>query len=699
MELLRKYRILVAITVLVLFAFCESGKGAHELYQTGIEKLNDGKHDIAYKYFKKAALKDPLNSEYNWAAFKTAPNQNEAFIHVKAAWDKGLKSPVVLIALASVAFHSTLNQKLQYAFSLFNGLPDSLKNDELRGDLFFKFGKPDSALVLWEKIQNESPKSELCNKIALCYQKKGDYGKLLSYLEKNRQKRMLNSSGYTMLMSLWALQYNYVKVDSLFDEVSLNGHSDHSLQVDYALQLIARSDLQRAQEILQSVLDSEKIDGLLKLRILNSLVFIYGTNRDSTNLKTFAKKYENNRSLGKDVREFCNVLLTDSNSVKRFEKIGSLYNRFPSDPILTLIYARQLFQMEKYNRADTIYRCLPPVFLYSPQILIEYAVVKSKLGKDDEAMQCISRLHQHNIFSRVSLELFRDLAFKKELFDKSSAAQKLLESKFESDVKVQWSGAVLALKLGKFDSAITILTDLSKKYPLEELFELTKISAIFISGDYNRVMQECSRSTFTGSGIKLLQARAMRKLGDQAGAQNAYSAALEKHQGDKNGIASELANFLFESGDLKTALSIYSQMIDSLEKSGKNDLLLATALNNYAWLGIQSENPDKKSFVSAAKKAAGIFPQNVEIVDTYANVLLKTGDYMSCIKVLSQKEFLNNEPKLLVYLGEAYEKAGDKNKAVRAYMSAIDLSEKNGTFSQINGDKLIEHVTDLKSEK
>jgi predicted Zn-dependent protease len=192
----------------------------------------------------------------------------------------------------------------------------------------------------------------------------------------------------------------------------------------------------------------------------------------------------------------------------------------------------------------------------------------------------------------------------------------------------------------------------------------------------------------------------MRKLGDNQGARGAYINAYKNHKGDKSGIASEVANFLFETGDLKAALSVYSQVIDSLEKSNKNDLLLAAALNNYAWLGIQSEKSDRKPFVIAAKKAVDLFPQNLEIIDTYAKALLKNKDYKGCIKMLLQKEFLNKEPKLLVYLGEAYEKTGDRNKAVRAYVSALNLSEKTGTFSlQINRDLINEHVTVLKSEK
>ena len=62
--------------------------------------------------------------------------------------------------------------------------------------------------------------------------------------------------------------------------------------------------------------------------------------------------------------------------------------------------------------------------------------------------------------------------------------QHLLEKLYGNDARVRWNGAILALRSGKIDSALALLTSLEKQFPNEHQFRTTRISALIIKGDY-----------------------------------------------------------------------------------------------------------------------------------------------------------------------------------------------------------------------
>jgi len=204
-----KWRLIGILCIVPVFSFCEFGKDAKTLYQEGLKEIENGNKKAAYALIDKASKKEPTNIQYQWAAAKVAPNQNDAYTHTKAAWDNGLKNPLVLLQLSSIAFHTSLDQKCEYALTLYKDLPDSFKSESFRGDIFFQFNKPDSSIAIWKEIEKVKPDENICLKIALAYEKKGDLGTMLSYLEQCRKANLLNSAGYSKLVSLWALQYDY----------------------------------------------------------------------------------------------------------------------------------------------------------------------------------------------------------------------------------------------------------------------------------------------------------------------------------------------------------------------------------------------------------------------------------------------------------------------------------------------------------
>jgi len=199
----------------IFFIRCGENLTAEEVFNRGKDSFEQNDIKMAYKYFKKALDKSKDNPQYHWAAAKTAPNSNMAFIHSKAAWENGLKSFEVLLFLTKLSFHTDKKGKVAYALSLFDELPEKEKRKELRGDLFLHFEEYDSCLAIWEKLYRDKPTPALCNKMAIAYGKKGDKDKALAVLNECRKQRKLNSKGYITLAYLLALDYDYAAADEL----------------------------------------------------------------------------------------------------------------------------------------------------------------------------------------------------------------------------------------------------------------------------------------------------------------------------------------------------------------------------------------------------------------------------------------------------------------------------------------------------
>lgn len=687
-----------------MFLFCELGSTAQKLYENGLKESNNGKIKAAYTFFKKAALKEPKNAQYQWAAANTAPNQNEMFVHTKAAWDNGLKNPYSLIQLTMASFYTSLDQRTTYAFSLYKELPDSLKSEELRGNIYFQLNKPDSSLAIWQSVERKDPSAKLSCKIALCYEKLGDYNTMLSYLEQCRLKNLLNSDGFAKLMSLWALQYDYARADTIYDIAVEKNIADDELQIEYASLLILQQKMSSAMELLSAMANSKYTVAASRGRIIVMLAFIYASDHKVQELNELEVTVSKDSVISTGIKDLCKFLLiSDTNKLVALDKCKSIYSSMPREPYVILIYARELANAGKYAQADSLYQRLPQVIMASPKILTEFAFIKAKLGMDDAAIKLISRLHEHKLFSKLSLELFRDLSFKRKLFEKSAAAQKLLEQRFKDDVQIQWHGALLALNQGKTDSAITLFSSLSQKYPKEETFEVMRITALLIKGDYQQVLQECTSSPLRSTSkatISALKARALRKLGKNSEACLAFEDAIEGAKSNKLEIVSEYAEFLMDLGVQKKAATLFWGLVTSFEKNPSKDTVkFAILLNNFAWSAIESGSKDDKTIIEAAKKANALQPQNINITDTYATVLLKTDGYKECIDLLKDNISLKKEPRILIHLGQAYEKRGDKNRAVRNYLQALAIADSVGQLPlQINRVKLAEHVKTLQGQ-
>lgn len=693
-----KIKILISIVLLVsIFTSCEK-LTAVEAYKKGIEYYKEKDAKKAYKYLKMAVDKDDTNTKYHWAAALASKNSNLAYIHTKAAWENGYKNIRVLIALTNLSFHSDKNDKRKFAFSLLKELPDSLNTDITRSFVFEEFEEYDSALVIWNKKLKTEPNANIYNKVSFLYGKKGDENKSMSLLQECRRKKMLNSKGYIMLANLYAFKYNYKGIEELFSEAKKLGFYNDHVQLEHGGYLIIEEKLKDAEKILIALSEpspqQKGIKSNQQARIL--LSYIYVMTRKYADIKSLKNKaLKTNKNNKSEARYYDALLNLVNDSSNAFEEFKKSIKTLPSYPVINIVYGRKLTHNKKYAEALKTFKKLPKIFLRSPRIIIEYATILAQIGKYDDALATISILHKNKLFTKKSLELFRDIASKKDLTGKSMAAQKLLEKKYKNDVSVQYSSAMLALKSGNHDKAVAILSELSNKYPKEKRFKIARISVFLIQGDYERVIKECKNSNLEPKYITPLLTKAYIKLGKTDIADKIYQKSLKKDKNFKNML--EYAQFLINIESFDKAMKIYEEIMvtnkDKLEKDKKGQALI---LNNFAWTMLQSKSGKNKTVLSAAKKAHLLLPDNVNILDTYATALIENEKYKDCIKLLTKNADISKEVKLLYLLGTAYEANGNINKAVRTFQDITQNSDSTNVISTtIDRATIAEHIKNL----
>ncbi len=675
-----------------LLSGCGPRGSAEELYQKGTKDLSSGDQKSAYRNFQAAVKKNPDEIKYLWAASSAAPNNNMAQVHTKSAWDKGFKTPAVMMRLAALSFHTDQKQKLDYALSLYEEMADSLKSDEMKGDLFYNFGQLDSALKYWDIVAYQKETPEIINKIALALEKQGRIESMITHLEKNRLKKLLNSQGYSMLMSLRALQYRYGAVDTLYNEADQFGISDDFLKVEYAGLLFAQGKFALSGDVLEGVYSENEPKSAHKIRARMLKGYELFLLRDSLALWNLLETSDTTLFKAAEKRFYSFLFDRMRDKKDGIEVLRAIRRESPPSAWIDLALGREYGHQKRFAQADTFYRLVPPAIRFSPNVLEEFALVQMRLGRDDDALALLSRLHTNRIVTRTSLEMFRDLTFKNKLIDKSKAAQKLLESRYKDDVKVQWSGAVMALKTGQVDSALAQFTRLAKAYPDEERFEVMRLTVLHLKGEYAKVIEQSSAGKLPVQMAKLLQARAYRKLGQNDNARAAYTEALKSDKENME-LSVEYTDFLTQIEDYSTAAGFYSGIIDRFKAgSAQDSAALAGLLNNYAWTAALSEGSDSKLVLKAVEQANRLLPENKDIMDTYAVVLNKYGKYKDCIKLLSESSVVGKNPDLKVHLGKAYEKINDINMAVRLYQEAIALSDSSKVKLSTDREELKSHI-------
>ena len=689
--------------VLLLSTSCGIGGSARESYESGVKLAQAGKVKQAFKSFKKAAKQAPDSARYYFAAAQTAPDQNSAFMYTKFAWEKGLKNPVVFSMLVKLSFHVDKAKKLEYALSLFGELPDSVATDNFKAELYFSFGEYAKAYDLWNGEFEKTGKSFLCPKIAQTLVRQGKVAEAEKFLYSCKDAKKLDAEGYSMLASLLAMQYKYSDADRLFAEVAASNNYNDRLRIEQATYLIFNGRGKEAEPLLarpsgpgtaaaKAVIDNR----LHTLRIYQDLVtgrkegldFLF----ENIPVDTVIKEK------GKNIFTAIKAFLDKDTAAYRLLREAAA--QLPPDPVTTVFTARAAMMKKKYKEAVALYSRLPGVVLWSPQIVAERAQAMVLAGNEDEALKTISFMHSKRIFSRQSLELFRNLTLKKDLIEKSEAAQKLLEQQYSNDIGLKWKGLLLAIKGEKIDSALAIARQLSSAYPKEERFELTKMTLLLLKKEYRKVLDDIGTSALPEVKTKAIEAAAWKGLGDTTKAIEAYEKAIKER--NEPLLKMQLAEMYFQSGKYKKATEMYSGMIDdpAADSLFKDSLQMAVLLNNNAWTIMTSGVSDLSPALEMAKKAYALAPGNLHILDTYSAILAEAGKEKDCIALLEKNSKALAQKRLLIHLSRAWEKRGDANKAKRYLEDALQCrAEDQKLTAQLTDDEIKKEIARLSEEK
>jgi predicted Zn-dependent protease len=567
-----RYRVTTIFTILVFFLLvnCDKKIPASEAFARGLEKLKEHDKKTAYRFFQIAAEKKPDNPEYQEMAGLTTTNPNAAFIHFKAAWANGQRTPKLLLTLASLQPSEKPEDKLRYSLSLFSQLPDSSKTAEFLGDIYFHFNAIDSSIQVWKKEYTSHPSATIINKISLAYTKKHDLQSAITTLLNGHQKKLLNSQGYIMLVTDLTLQDSTSEAEHLFGELKQRGMYTEDIKLEHAHFYLTQNRFDGAKKILETMIDTSKdaYVSLLHHRARIGLAYIYSNSKDSNAIKQLIIHLDDKQPWQRGERLFYSVLQSiidqQSSSQKEYkpiiENLNVVRNLAPIHPVIDLVYARTLVAQGKYSEALSMYQSLPPLFAQASAISLEIAKLLFRLGKDNDALLMINNLHHRRFFSKESIELFRDISLKKQLVEKGVVAQRILEQHYPKDVSIRFKGALLSLQTGQYDSAFKKFSLLAGDYPDESKFEKARLSILLLRKDYKNVIAECLKSKLPFDSTATFLATAYSSLSQFKEAQETYLRAIKPSQSPR--LLVEYADFLLDNHKNQEAAVIYRKLIE-----------------------------------------------------------------------------------------------------------------------------------------
>ncbi|MGD9201692.1 MAG: hypothetical protein PVI26_09030, partial [Chitinispirillia bacterium] len=339
---------------------CNDSMTAEEAFNKAKEYVKAKNKKDAYKYFKIATEKDDDNPKYHWAAASVAENDNQAFIHTKAAWVNGYKNFIVLQRMAQLSFHSSVSQKLNYALSLFEELSDTAKTEKLRGLIYYQFKDYDSSLAIWERLFANNPTYELANDIALAHSKKGDKEKACTFLTDCKKMKLLDSRGYSMLINCYALDYDYEGIDFLVEDAKKLGMYDINMQLEEAGFLILQGKYTEAERLIKDLRDitenKKNKPAIIKARIMLSYIYFKSGSKEKLNsLADIARNKSTPDSVEyKYIESLYNLLLKTEDAQSKFVDIRKKLK----SPFVELIYASICLNKKDFDEAVEVYKNL-----------------------------------------------------------------------------------------------------------------------------------------------------------------------------------------------------------------------------------------------------------------------------------------------------------------------------------------------------
>jgi len=498
-----------------------------EYFEKGQQAFEDKNYELAYSSFAKAVELEPDNADFHWGCARAAFNfkiRPIAYQHCVKSWELGKKESAVLILMTTAGLHS---DPLDFALTKLQEMPLNWENRELKARLLSKFAKKQEAFELWFELNIEKPSPEISLKIARVLVDLGQFDKAqqlsLSYWQEGIQSESLAN----IIFSFMNLSGDFEKANKFVSD-NPKFWNTAEMQLKEAISLFSQGLMLQASQKLSSLRDSITTEQESEFNPTNSAVahncriymgYIAAMQNDYSacvKLSQAAKEascedstdgvsptlglYVNKKRLQGEIA--LHDFLAQQNHTN-IDQLIEARKLMPGEPLVDMLFARLLTNNQNPQRGLNIIRqyqntnsstkleSIKGMLCRSPLIVTEFARSLWLSGESESAIQLLGELHSRNLFTKGSMQLYAKLLESVGELEKSWETQMALERTFPEATDIKASTALLAHKLGYFDKALAILTELSETNDNPDYHTLM-LTAMLRTQDPQTVINRCN---------------------------------------------------------------------------------------------------------------------------------------------------------------------------------------------------------------
>jgi predicted Zn-dependent protease len=289
-------------------------------------------------------------------------------------------------------------------------------------------------------------------------------------------------------------------------------------------------------------------------------------------------------------------------------------------------------------------------------------------------------------------------------------------SRKPDDLSIRRELANLHLRSGQYEKGSNDIERLLAVRPKDTDFRLLKFDLLGRSGQLGAAQEFLGalRGSLIPAQFALCSSWLAQLKGDSAEAVSHLAPHLTN-----SAVAFQWGRLQFESGDAGAAVEkLRASRLDAAqwtvlavlaERRKLTNIVVAcyedalalepenpALLNNWAWSAAQLPKFDEGKVLAACRRALAGMPRNQDVLDTYADVLLRARRYEECINLLeANMTLVNQAPQLLWVLGSAYQATDDKKQALKAFQRCQSLLSTNSSirFSSVELPKRIAQLS------
>jgi predicted Zn-dependent protease len=532
--------LLLALGCAVFLAFRRSHpRGAQGFYAAGIRSFGQKDFPRAFKLLAEAARLEGTNAVYLDAASRAAAilgQKEEALRYAQMAWASGRKTPDQLRLILSGFDRQNSSNLLSQALELLSELPSGGENRELRGDVYFYFGRTELGLSNWLGLLQETTNSRLAIKTAEALLVSKQPRQAVALLEHELAQQKLNESGCIALATIYSMDdTQYTNALRVFDQAKKQGKYSEDLKFAHALAYLVNQQGGNARPLLDELKQPADDKAAARMRV-NARLFLAVLLLNQQDRNGIVELQALNRQAPPGpIKEaealfYKGLLLLLDKKEGALAELRNAHRLAPEHGAVALVFARESARTGNYP--DAIAACIAvrgPVAKW-PALLLELAAALHKQGKQTDALRVLGQLHTRNFYSKQSLSLFRDAAYASNLIEKGQGTQKFLELRFPEDPDVKFFSGYMALRQRDYAKASAIFQELDQKFPQEVRYKLAEAQVLMARGDARAALDVLTKVEAKPEQLAPLLAVAHARLQHWDEAQKAFHVALTNQQ-------------------------------------------------------------------------------------------------------------------------------------------------------------------------